>query len=621
MVSSKPQEMQASPVASTTPAKRRVDQPFVPEQTSGLASYPPPEQWDDWVEFEPRAWPEKREHHYMLVPTTCFNCESACGLMAYVDRETLQVRKLEGNPFHPGSRGRNCAKGPATLTQINDPDRILYPMKRSGPRGGGQWERVSWDDALDAIAGQIRAALTEGRPNEVMYHVGRPGEDGYMERVLQSWGIDGHNSHTNICSSGGRTGYAFWMGIDRPSPDYANAKFILLVSAHLESGHYFNPHAQRIIEAKSKGAKIAVIDPRLSNTASMSDYWLPASPGTEAALLLGMANVLIQEDLFDREFVRRWTNWEDYLRTLRPELEVSFDAFVAELKREYAKYTPEFVEQECGVPASMIVEIAHEIARAGSALSTHTWRAASAGHLGGWAVPRTLFFLNVLTGSIGTEGGTAPNVWDKFVPRPFAEPTKQKVWNEVSWPREYPLAHHEMSFLLPHFLKKDAASWRCTSPASITPSGRTQTASSGWMPCGMNRRWGCTLRYPHLERERLVRQLCPPDGCGCRAARYHSMRRTPPSGWDSASQWCASPWSGWARRSISPIKPIPVKSGKRTNSGSSCPGASTRTARSAFANTTSRPIGRARRSRSTSITSGSSRTRFRDCPRRPRPRA
>ncbi len=452
MVSSKPKD--AVEVPASAPVRRQVEQPFVPEQTSGLSSYPPPEKWDDWVEFDPRAWPEKREHHYMLVPTTCFNCESACGLMAYVDRETLQVRKLEGNPFHPGSRGRNCAKGPATLTQINDPDRILYPMKRSGPRGSGKWERVSWDEALDAIAAKIRGALTSGRPNEVMYHVGRPGEDGYMERVLQSWGIDGHNSHTNICSSGGRTGYAFWMGIDRPSPDYTNARFILLVSAHLESGHYFNPHAQRIIEAKSKGAKIAVIDPRLSNTASMSDYWLPASPGTEAALLLGLANILIQEDLFDREFVRRWTNWEDYLRTMHPDVDLTFDNFVVALKQEYARYTPEYVESECGVPASMVTEIAHEIAKAGSALSTHTWRAASAGHLGGWTVPRTLFFLNVLTGSIGTEGGTAPNVWDKFVPRPFAEPNKQKVWNEVSWPKEYPLAHHEMSFLLPHLLKE-----------------------------------------------------------------------------------------------------------------------------------------------------------------------
>ena len=124
----------------------------------------------------------------MLVPTTCFNCESACGLLAYVDRQTGQVRKFEGNPEHPGSRGRNCAKGPATINQVTDPDRILYPMKRSGPRGSGRWERVSWDEALDALAARIRAAITQNRRNEIMVHLGRPGEDGYTERVLASWG-------------------------------------------------------------------------------------------------------------------------------------------------------------------------------------------------------------------------------------------------------------------------------------------------------------------------------------------------------------------------------------------------------------------------------------------------
>jgi len=185
-----------------------------------------------------------------LVPTTCFNCESACGLLAYVDRETLTVRKFEGNPQHPASRGRNCAKGPATINQIHDPDRILYPLKRTGKRGAGQWTQLSWDEALNDIATRIRKALQEGRPNDIMYHVGRPGEDGYTERVLAAWGIDGHNSHTNICSSSGRAGYHYWMGLDRPSPDHANAYVILLVSSHLEAGHYFNPHAQRIIEGK-----------------------------------------------------------------------------------------------------------------------------------------------------------------------------------------------------------------------------------------------------------------------------------------------------------------------------------------------------------------------------------
>ena len=102
-----------------------------------LAGFPPPERWDDWVELDSKSWPQRVEHRSMLVPTTCFNCESACGLLAYVDRDSLQVRKFEGNPAHPGSRGRNCAKGPSTINQVTDPDRILYPLRRSGPRGSG----------------------------------------------------------------------------------------------------------------------------------------------------------------------------------------------------------------------------------------------------------------------------------------------------------------------------------------------------------------------------------------------------------------------------------------------------------------------------------------------------
>ncbi len=419
-----------------------------------LASSPPPDRWDDWVEFDPQAWPRRVARRYQLVPTICFNCEAACGLLAYVDKETFEVKKLEGNPAHPGSRGRNCAKGPATLSQVSDPERILHPLRRAGRRGEGKWVRVTWDEVLDDIAGRMRELLRSGRYTEVMYHVGRPGHDGYMERVLQSWGIDGHNSHTNVCSSAARAGYAFWMGYDRPSPDYANARVILLLSSHLETGHYFNPHAQRIMEAKERGAKLVVIDTRLSNTASKADYWLAPRPGSEAAILLAIANHLIQTGRYDREFVRRWVNWDEYLRAEHPADPPTFDAFEARLKQLYGGYTFEFAGQESGVPAGIIRDVAELIAGCDGRLSTHIWRNAAAGNLGGWMVARCLFFLNVLTGSIGRPGGVSANAWDKWVARPFKVPPPQQVWNELLWPREYPLAFFELSYLLPHFLKE-----------------------------------------------------------------------------------------------------------------------------------------------------------------------
>ncbi|HZS78700.1 MAG TPA: molybdopterin-dependent oxidoreductase [Ktedonobacteraceae bacterium] len=419
-----------------------------------LASCPPPEKWQDWVEYDAKAWPRKVAKHYEIIPTICFNCEAACGLLAYVDKETGSVRRFEGNPYHPGSRGRNCAKGPATINQVNDPERILYPLKRAGRRGEGKWERTTWDEVLDTFAAKIRQAIIEDRRDEVMYHVGRPGHDGYMERVLGAWGVDGHNSHTNVCSSSARFGYQIWCGIDRPSPDHANARFILLISSHLETGHYFNPQAQRIIEGKMKGAKLAVMDPRLSNTASMADYWLPTWPGSEAAVLLAMARVILAEGLYNREYMRRWVNWQEFLAAEYPNLEPTFERFIELLLDLYDEYTPEFAAKESGVSPEVIVDIARQIGQAGTAFSAHTWRAASAGNLGGWQVARALWFLSVLTGSIGTLGGTAPNAWNKFVPAPFLKPSPGEVWNELLFPPEYPLANYEMSILLPYFLRE-----------------------------------------------------------------------------------------------------------------------------------------------------------------------
>jgi anaerobic selenocysteine-containing dehydrogenase len=420
-----------------------------------LASYPPSDRWDDWREYDPARWPKRVERHYSLIPTICFNCEAGCGLLAYVDKEKLAIQKFEGNPLHPGSRGRNCAKGPATINQVTDPERIRHPLKRVGKRGEGKWARVSWDEVLDDIAARVRRALVEERPKEIMYHVGRPGHElVYHQRVFHAWGIDGHNSHTNVCSASARAGYAFWHGFDRPSPDHANARFILLLSSHLETGHYFNPHAQRIIDGKARGAKVCVIDTRLSNTASMADYWLSTWPGTEAAVLLAMCHVLLREDLYDQAFLRKWVNWEDYLREEHPDKSQDFETFQFILKQLYADFTPEFAASESGVPAATIVEVAREIGRAGSALATHVWRNAAAGNLGGWQVARALELLAVLVGAVGTPGGTAPSAFNKFIPTPPLMPPPAKIWNELLLPREYPLSFFEMSFLLPHFLKE-----------------------------------------------------------------------------------------------------------------------------------------------------------------------
>lgn len=449
-----------------------------------LSSYPPPERWEDWTEWDSKAWPTRVARRYTLVPTICFNCEAACGLLAYVDKTTLEIRKFEGNPVHPGSRGRNCAKGPATHNQTYDPERILYPLKRVGRRGEGRWRRATWEEALDEISAKMRDSR-QRRRDGIMYHVGRPGEDHYTNRCITAWGVDGHNSHTNVCSAAARTGYALWSGFDRPSPDYANARCILLISSHLETGHYFNPHAQRILEGKKAGAKLIVMDPRLSNTASKADTWLPTWPGSETTVLLAIARHLLVTGQIHREFLRRWVDWRGFLQhaprvisdpeVLQHVRGGTFEDFERALVALYRDFTFERAAAESQVDEARIREAAEAVARAGDRLAAHVWRAASIGNRGGWQVARAMFLLNVLTGSVGTRGGTSGADWNKHVPRPFSSPPPNEAWSDLQLPPEWPLAHFEMSFLLPHLLADggsvDVYFTRVYNPVWTNPDG------------------------------------------------------------------------------------------------------------------------------------------------------
>ena len=224
-------------------------------------------------------------------------------------------------------------------------------MRRAGERGEGRWERVTWDEALDDIGGRIRKAILENRRHELMYHVGRPGEDGYANRVLQAWGIDGHNSHTNVCSSSARLGHFLWCGADRPSPDYANAQTILLLSSHLETGHYFNPHAQRIIESQGqrrhadlhRSAAVEYVGQGGHLAAGVLGHRRGAAAGDRAdPPRRGALQPRVRPQVGELARLPRAPN--------DPDLPETFDAFIVALKELYAQFTPEFAEAETGVP-------------------------------------------------------------------------------------------------------------------------------------------------------------------------------------------------------------------------------------------------------------------------------
>ena len=175
--------------------------------------------------------------------------------------------------------------------------------------------------------------------------------------------------------------------------------------------------------------------------------------------------------------MKRWWNWREYLEENHPDQPATFAAFQRILRDQYSSYTFDFAAAESGVAASTIQAVAETVAGAGTRLSTHNWRSAAAGNLGGWQVARSLFMLNALLGAIAVPGGTYPNSWNKFVPRPIRMPSRHpKRWNDLTWPADYPLSLMEMSFLLPHLTAErkgrlDVYFTRVYNPVWTNPDG------------------------------------------------------------------------------------------------------------------------------------------------------
>ena len=196
------------------------------------------------------------------------------------------------------------------------------------------------------------------------------------------------------------------------------------------------------------------------------------------------------------------------------------DEFVSAARETYAQFTPEFASRESGIPAATIVEVAKAIGHARGGLSSHVWRGAASGNLGGWQVARCLEWLVVLTGSVATPGGTTPASRDKFVAKmPLTAPAFER-WNELTFPPEYPLSHHELSFLLPTSSRRGAGGSRSTSPGSTIRCGRTPTGSRGSRRSATPTRSVVVALTPTWN-ERVLGGLRAADGSRPRAARSH----------------------------------------------------------------------------------------------------
>jgi thiosulfate reductase / polysulfide reductase chain A len=359
------------------------------------------------------------------VPTMCLNCSTVCGMIAKV--ENGKILKLEGNPKDPNSRGKLCAKGQAAINMVEDPDRITYPMKRIGPRGSGQWERITWDEAISTIVEKMRVLRKESRPEELVLLYGRDRTNGFLERFTDAFGTPNKLGHRGLCSLNKRMAIKAAIGeIDWDTPDLANTRYILNFGSNFYEAHQGHVGMmQRAAEAKRNGAYMVTFDVRLSNTAARSNEWIPIFPGTDGLVALAIGHVILKENLQNSFFLVNHTN-----------------ATLEEWRQHYEIYTPEWAEQESGVPAEKIREIAKGFAKAAPRATTVSNRGAHA-HENGFDNEWAILCLNALVGSLGKEGGLRyiPGDVNRTAPQPGPIPPKPKVRTELSHPSPFPYAN------------------------------------------------------------------------------------------------------------------------------------------------------------------------------------
>ena len=283
-----------------------------------------------------------------IIKTTCKSCHGGCGVLATVQDGT--IIHIEGNPDTP-TQGTMCSKGLSSIQHINHPDRLKYPLKRAGERGAGKWDRISWDEALDTIAGKMKESIKKHGPSSIAISQGTGrGYNRYTHRLARSIGTANIITPGYICHSprlglyGLVTGYGRlycdyhgWGG-EYPKTQISWAKQLEISSADGEMAVWF-------LNSLKYVKNLIVIDPRETALSSRATLWLQIRPGTDAALALGMMNVIINEGIHDENFVKNWT-W-------------GFD----KLKERVAEYTPQKVSEITWIPTEDIIKAARLFAQ------------------------------------------------------------------------------------------------------------------------------------------------------------------------------------------------------------------------------------------------------------------
>jgi anaerobic selenocysteine-containing dehydrogenase len=314
------------------------------------------------------------------------DCPDTCALL--INIEDGKGSRLRGDPNHPVTRGFLCGKVAQYLEREYSPERLLYPRKRVGAKGGGRFERISWDEALDTIAGRLQAVSDQFGPEAILpySYAGTMG-------LLNNAGMDRRFFHRlgasrldrTICSSAGGAGLTASIGFryGTEPEQFAQSKLIIAWAANI---HGTNVHLWPfIVEARRNGARFYTIDPIRTRTAKLADKHFPIYPGSDLALALGLMHVIIGEKLHDADYVARYTT--------------GFDG----LKARAAEYPPERVEALTGVPREDVVTLAREYATTRPAAIRVNY-GVQRSEFGGTAV-RAIASLPALIGSWREEGG------------------------------------------------------------------------------------------------------------------------------------------------------------------------------------------------------------------------
>ncbi len=326
-----------------------------------------------------------------IIKSTCGLCYACCGVLIHV--EDGKPVRIEGDPGSPVNSGVVCEKAMASLEYLYHPERLGYPLKRAGRRGEGNWQRISWDEALETIAESLSAIKDESGPESVAFiHGAAKGlQETYLRRFANVFGSPNLSSMGHVCFLPRKFGSITTFGY-HPNCDYDNPPHCIVVwGSHKSKIAEF----RSTLEAVDKGATLIVIDPRKTELSRRADTWVRLRPGSDLALALGMIYVIIDEELYDKSFVEEWT--------------VGFE----ELKAGVKDYPPELVERITWVNRDLIREIARTYAtkrpgciQMGNAFE-HT--------INSFQTVRAISILKALTGNLSVPGG---EVFRKSLPIP-----------------------------------------------------------------------------------------------------------------------------------------------------------------------------------------------------------